>query len=120
MEKDEPVQQKLTNLKKTAKPATEVAKHPSRNIALFDEKTDKPPTLATKMQAGGSGFASKAPVGKINSSIDFNRLKMSNSNLSIENSIREIDFKFLETMLMKDRIQAYNKALEVINDNWAK
>jgi len=38
----------------------------------------------------------------------------------LENSIREIDFKLLETVLLKERVMTYNKALEVINNGWAK
>ena len=46
--------------------------------------------------------------------------KAQNLNLNMENSLREIDYKMLESLLMKDKIQSYNKVLASVNEIWAK
>jgi hypothetical protein len=38
----------------------------------------------------------------------------------LENSIREIDFKLLESILLKEEIAQYNDAIQFINNSWSK
>jgi len=51
---------------------------------------------------------------------DLSRVNHAQRNLNLENSIREIDYKMLETLLLKERVMTYNKALDIINNGWAK
>ena len=38
----------------------------------------------------------------------------------LENSIREIDFKLMESLLLKEKISDYNAIVTKINEDWAK
>ena len=38
----------------------------------------------------------------------------------MDNCIREVDVKLLESLLLKEQIVDYNKAVLIINNNWAK
>ena len=47
-------------------------------------------------------------------------LQNQRENLSLENSIREIDFKLLESILLKEQIHQYYEVVEYINNSWSK